>query len=336
MASKYETDLDLDDRNSSHTLIAELVGPDKRVLDVGCATGYLAEVLVERGCRVTGIEADPEAARQAEKYCERVIVGDVEDPSLDKQLDEGSFDVIVFGDVLEHLKDPLRTLKRLKLFLRPEGYVVASIPNVAHGSVRLALIQGKFQYRPLGLLDDTHLRFFTRESVEQLFDDAGFLMGELRRTRRGIFDTEVEIDRELVTSEILKVVRSDSEALTYQFVLTAYLPLGEAATVTKLADRIRLLSEQLTQRGATIQELDEKARELARQLDASHEQLAERDRTIYKLNRKLRNFEELQRQLDSRTEQLAEREREVARLAQEVADRNDRMARLVQFGKEDA
>src|SRR5215218_1856672 len=194
MTSKYETEPNLDDRNSSHALITELVGPDKRVLDVGCAAGNLAEVLTGRGCRVTGIELDPEVARRAEERCERVIVGDVERLDLGAELDEGSFDVVLFGDVLEHLKDPLQTLKRLKPFLRAEGYVVASIPNVAHGSVRLALLQGRFQYRSLGLLDDTHLRFFTRESVGQLFEDAGFLITDFRRTIQGIFMTEIEVD----------------------------------------------------------------------------------------------------------------------------------------------
>ena len=304
MASKYETRIDLENKNSSHTLIVELVGHGKRVLDVGCATGDLAEVLAEHGCKVTGIEIDPEAARQAEERCERVIVGDVARLDLGAELDEESFDVVLLGDVLEHLKDPLQTLKRLKTFLCPEGYVVASIPNVAHGSVRLSLMQGRFRYRSLGLLDNTHLRFFTRESVEQLFKDAGLLITELRRTSRGIFDTEIEVDRELVPDEVRRLVEADPEASTYQFVLTAHR-FGEAGM---LAQNIRLLAEQI----------------------------AKRDRIIYELNRKLRNFEDLQRLLDDRTKQLAEKEQEVAELSQEVAERNDRLGRLVQFGKEDA
>ena len=303
MTSKYETKLNLDDRSSSHALIIELLGLDKRVLDVGCATGNLAEVLAGRGCRVTGIEIDPEAARQAEKHCERVIVGDVESLDLGAELDEAAFDVIIFGDVLEHLKDPLQTLRRFKPFLQTEGYVIASIPNIAHGSVRLALMQGRFRYRSLGLVDDTHLRFFTRETVEQLFDDAGFLIADLRRTTRGVFDTEIEIDREQLHPEVLRLVEEDPEASTYQFVLSAYR-FGEAGM---LAQDVRLLSELL----------------------------ARRDRMIYELNRKLRNFEELKRLLDDRTEQLAEKEQEVSRLAHEIAERNDRLARLVQFGKED-
>lgn len=304
MASKYDTELDLGNRNSSHALIAEFVGPDKRVLDVGCATGFLAEALARRGCTVTGIEADPEAAGEAGKHCESVVVGDVETEAVRRDLGQESFDVIIFGDVLEHLKDPLQTLRGLEPFLRPGGYVVASIPNIAHGSVRLALLQGRFRYRELGLLDDTHLRFFTRESVQRMFDDAGFVIAGLERTMRGMFETEVEVDQSAVPEEVLRLVCEDPEAMTYQFVLSARR-IGEEDPA---AESVRLLSEQL----------------------------AERDREIYTLNRKLRNNEDLKRMLDARTEELAEKEREVTALTEEAAERTDRMARLVQFGRDKA
>jgi len=289
MAHKYEAEVNLENKNSSHTLIVELVGYDKHVLDVGCSTGYLAEVLLKRGCRVTGIEIDPKAARRAEEYCERVMVGDVESLDLGEELDEGSFDVIIFGDVLEHLKDPLQALRRLESFLGPRGYVVASIPNIAHGSVRLALMQGKFRYHSLGLLDSTHLRFFTRESLEQLFKDAGFLITELRRTTRGIFDTEIEIDREMVTEEILDLVHRDPEGLTYQFVLTAQ-PFGEAGTLAP-ATYEKMIYE-LTRRLRNFEELQ-------RILDIRTRQLAEKEREVAML-----------------AQEVAERNDELARLEQ--------------------
>lgn len=327
MVSKYETQIDLGSRNDSHTLIVELVGREKRVLDVGTATGYVAKVLTERGCVVTGIEIDPEAARQAEEHCEKVIVGDIESLDLDAELGEDAFDVIIFGDVLEHLKDPLRTLQRFRPFLRPEGYVVSSIPNIAHGSVRLALLQGKFQYQDLGLLDNTHLRFFTRESIEQLFGDAGFLIGELQRTRRGILNTEVEVNRELVTDEVLKLVRSDPEAETYQFVLTAH-PSGEGGTVSRISNHARLLSDELSRREDEVRKLNEELRELRQlqqRLDNRTAELAQRDRQLHELNREVRNLEDLRRLLDNRDRELAQREREVAKLIQEVASRNHQL-----------
>jgi 2-polyprenyl-3-methyl-5-hydroxy-6-metoxy-1,4-benzoquinol methylase len=300
MTSKYDTDIDLEHNDLSHALIVELVGSDKRVLDVSTYTEQMAKVLGKRGCKVTRIEVDPETTRQVEEYCETIIIGDVESLDLGNELDEESFDVIVLGDVLEHLKDPLQTLRRLKPFLRAVGYVVASVRNIAHGSVRLALIEGEFHHPSLGLVDELHLRFFTRESVEQLCKDAGFLITELKSTTRAIFDTEK--DGKQVPDEVLRLVQGDPEASTYQYVLTAHR-CGEVGT---LAKRVWLLSEQL----------------------------AERDRTIYELNRRLRNFEELQNILDRRTKRLAEKEREVAMLAQEVAERNDRIARLMQFGGE--
>jgi 2-polyprenyl-3-methyl-5-hydroxy-6-metoxy-1,4-benzoquinol methylase len=297
MVNKYAAGIDLSNRNLSHTLIVEFAGHDRSVLDIGCARGYVAEALVQRGCRVIGIEIDPEAAKQAEEYCERVIVGNIESLTLDEELGEESFEVIILGDVLEHLKEPLETLRRLKPFLHPEGYIVASLPNIAHGSVRLALMQGKFQYRPLGLLDDTHLRFFTRESVEQLFNEAGYMIGELERTTAGIFQTEVEVDREAVTEEVLEMIQNDPESETYQFVLTAH-PSGEAGRFAGLSNRVRLLSEELDRR----------------------------DRLIYELNRRLRNLEELERRLENRNRRLAEKQREVTELTQRLAKRNHELA----------
>jgi 2-polyprenyl-3-methyl-5-hydroxy-6-metoxy-1,4-benzoquinol methylase len=296
MANKYDTEIDLEDRNRSHTLIVEQVGHDKRVLDVGTSTGYLAKALAQRGCGVTGIGVDLDTARLAEVHCERVIVGDVESLDVSEELAEESFDVIVFGDVLEHLKDPRRTLLRLRPFLRPEGYVVASIPNVAHGSVRLALMQGAFQYRPLGLPDDTHLRFFTREGVEQLLKGAGFEITGLEHTTRDVFDTEIEVDAGSVPEEVLRMVRNDPEALTYQFVVTARPSEGSVA-----------------KRNTWIEPL--------------LEQVAQRDRTIYELNRRLRNLDDLRRQLAYRSERLAKRDKEVATLTQEIIERNQELAK---------
>lgn len=298
MSGKYEAEVDPSNRNTSHALIIDLVGEDQKVLDVGAATGYVDKHMVQRGCRVTGLEMNPEAARLAERYCERVIVGDIETLDLDRELVEAPFDVIVFGDVLEHLKDPVGTLRRLRPFLQPEGRVVASIPNIAHGSVRLALLQGKFQYRPLGLLDNTHLRFFTRESVEQLFNEAGFLVGDLERVTIGIFDTEVEVDPTVASKEIIDIIRQDPDSETYQFVLNAYLLDGENEEA-RLENRARLLSEHL----------------------------ASRDRMIYELNRKLRNFEELQRQLTDRDEKIREKKRDVNQLKKRVDELNRQLVR---------
>ena len=148
-----------------------------RVLDVGCATGYLAAELTRRGCRVTGVEADPLAAERARVHCEALVIGDVEDAGCRDELAalaEGApFDVVLCGDVLEHLRDPSSALAAVAALAAPGGVVVVSVPNVAHWTGRRALARGRFPYAEHGLFDHTHLRFFTRASARELAERAG-------------------------------------------------------------------------------------------------------------------------------------------------------------------
>jgi SAM-dependent methyltransferase len=159
--------------SDSHRLMLEAVPDGARVLDVGCATGYLAEHLSRRGCAVVGLEADSAAAAAAEAHCERVIVGDVESVDTRGELPRGN-DVVLLGDVLEHLRDPAAVLSAMRELLGPAGAVVASIPNVGVWSARLEVMRGRFPYADSGIFDRTHLRFFTRASAHALVRDAGF------------------------------------------------------------------------------------------------------------------------------------------------------------------
>lgn len=218
---KYEAEIDLRNQNTSHALLVELVGRDKRVLDVGCANGALGRMLKVRGCRVSGLEMDGAAAQVAQQVLDDVLVGDVGDVDLVGHFGEASFDVVVFGDVLEHLADPCAVLKRVRPLLTGSGSVLASIPNVAHGSVRLSLLNGRFDYRPLGLLDSTHLRFFTRGSVHELFREAGLVPLEMRRTTAGVFDTEIGVRRADFEPGVVDAVEGDPDSTTYQFVVRA-------------------------------------------------------------------------------------------------------------------
>ena len=127
-----------DDPASTHSKIVSLVPPATRVLEFGCATGYMSKVLKDRlGCTVVGVEIDPEAAALAEQHAERVIVGDAEKIDYAAELAGEEFDVVLFADVLEHLKEPADVLRRVRPFVAENGVVVASIPNIAHASVRL-------------------------------------------------------------------------------------------------------------------------------------------------------------------------------------------------------
>ena len=227
--SRYDADIDLSNRNNSHTLMVELVGGSKRVLDVGCATGYLAQALTARGCTVSGLEFDAAAAEEARPHLEKLVVGDVESLDLAEAFGGDAFDVVVFGDVLEHLRDPLAALRNARRVLAAKGSVVASIPNVAHGSVRLALMVGRFDYQPLGLLDSTHIRFFTRASIEALFKEAGMVPVDIRRTTAGFFDTPIPLDEAELPAEVVDAALADPESSTYQFVLRAVADDADAA-----------------------------------------------------------------------------------------------------------
>lgn len=159
------------DPYSSHSVILRHLpaGQGKKVLDVGAAGGYLAEILTGRGFEVTCVERDPGLAATAAGKCRRVLVADLERelPPLD-----GPFDAIVCGDILEHLSDPGRILAALTHHLAADGRIIISVPNVAHLWVRLQLLLGRFDYADRGILDRTHVRFFTRQSFLRLLAES--------------------------------------------------------------------------------------------------------------------------------------------------------------------
>ncbi len=158
-------------RYAPHNLLSNLVPRASRVLDVGSGEGALALELSKRGCEVSCIERDPALASEAKRRGLDVHTLDVAEDALGAL---GSFDVIICADVLEHLRDPAPVLGKLRALLRPGGALLVSIPNVAFLSVRLGLLLGRFNYQAEGLLDSTHLRFFTRATSRRLLEDAGF------------------------------------------------------------------------------------------------------------------------------------------------------------------
>ncbi len=145
----------------------------KRVLDVGCAEGILGKELLKRGAEeVVGVEIVPEVCRRAEKNLTSVICGDIEQIELPFKKDY--FDCIVLADVLEHLREPLDTLKKLRRYLSNDGLIVSSIPNVRYIEVINMLVEGYWRYAEQGVLDRTHLRFFTLKEMKRLFSEAGY------------------------------------------------------------------------------------------------------------------------------------------------------------------
>ena len=143
------------------------------VLEVGCGSGaFGALVKQQRGCRYTGVELMEHAAEQARSRLDEVVVANIEQVSL--PFPHSSFDCLVCNDVLEHLVDPWNALKTLTGFLRPGGYIVISLPNVRFSEVvKNLVIRKRWEYEEEGVLDRTHLRFFTESSIRSLIESAG-------------------------------------------------------------------------------------------------------------------------------------------------------------------
>ena len=217
----YEVNIDLSDPNLSHTQVIELVGPDRDVLDVGCADGAVGEVLKTFGCRVVGIERDASMAAIARERLDDLVVADLDGISLLDHFKPATFDVVVLADILEHVLDPQKLLTEAVSLLGPDGRVVVSVPNVAHGSVRLALLQGRWQYTEKGLLDRSHRRFFTYDGLIELLEGSGLVATELRSTVADPLDVEVDVAGGRLPATVVEWVRDQPRALDYQFIARA-------------------------------------------------------------------------------------------------------------------
>jgi 2-polyprenyl-3-methyl-5-hydroxy-6-metoxy-1,4-benzoquinol methylase len=154
--------------------LVEAIGRPRAVLDVGCGVGLNGAAAKRRGARVTGIEIVPRSIARSRQVLDEVLPLDLtSDASIREGLAGRSFDLMLFGDVLEHTTDPLSVLRRLLPFLEDEGHVLVSLPNVASWPIRLKLLRGHFDYEQSGILDETHVRFFTRDSAVRLLEAAG-------------------------------------------------------------------------------------------------------------------------------------------------------------------
>ena len=158
------------------SFILEEIGPHSRILDVGCGTGKLGRELKSKfNCHITGIDIDSEAAKLAQDYYDNIIIIDLEELIDNKKkfsLKE-KFDFIIFGDILEHLTKPEIILEEFSDLLCSNGFLIASIPNIANWMIRLKSLCGNFDYSG-GILDKGHLKFFTYKTAVRLFEENRF------------------------------------------------------------------------------------------------------------------------------------------------------------------
>ena len=209
---------------SSHYWILkclETVNRPLRILDVGTADGYLGAILRQKGHSIVGVEKNSILAAKAAPYYETLYVADAE--TFEFRF-ETKFDFVLFADVLEHLAEPSAVLKRSIGCLNEDGEVIVSVPNIANLAIRASLLFGRFDYRDQGILDRTHLHFYTLSSIRQLLQDNGLRVREcvgapipvqlvLPFTKHPVFEPLHELH--------YMMLRAWKGLMAYQFVLRA-------------------------------------------------------------------------------------------------------------------
>lgn len=231
----YEYDVDAASQTAPANVV-RMVGNNKRVLEIGCGPGSITKILAQQGgCKVTGLELDPEAIKKVTQYCEQVLQADLNSSEWTQLLEDmEKFDVVVAADVLEHLYDPWKALPRMASLLNSDGYIVISLPHVGHAAVMACMINGDFEYRDWGLLDRTHIRFFGLKNIEALFAQANLKIIEATCVTKPPEETEFAAVWSKLPAGLQDTLMSSSpHSAVYQVVVKA-IPLDRSGNTVPL------------------------------------------------------------------------------------------------------
>ena len=220
--SKYDFILDLDTDNSV-SLIIDMIESNSKVLEFGPANGRMTKYLSEKmQCNVDIVEIDEDAGIEASKYSNKSFIGealgDIENYTWLEELKNEKYDYILFADVLEHLHSPNKVLKVCNRILKDNGSIIMSIPNCAHNSVIIDLINDEFRYNQVGLLDNTHISFFAYKSLLRMIEESGYKTVIERATYSRVGENEINNNYNSVNKEFAKALRKRDNGNLYQFV----------------------------------------------------------------------------------------------------------------------
>ena len=172
---------------TSLSVLAHLVQPQTSVLDLGCGSGALGQLLLQASqCTCDGLTFNEAEAALAQPHYRRVVMADLETCDLLTIFPARHYDHIICADVLEHLRSPERVLAACQKLLKPTGQLLVSMPNASYAGLVAELLQGEFRYREEGLLDRTHLRFFTRRSLSRFLTQEGWTVQRMETIEREI------------------------------------------------------------------------------------------------------------------------------------------------------
>jgi GT2 family glycosyltransferase/2-polyprenyl-3-methyl-5-hydroxy-6-metoxy-1,4-benzoquinol methylase/glycosyltransferase involved in cell wall biosynthesis len=207
------------DSQDSLSIIASLIEPGQTLLDLGMGTGGLGHFLSQRHAIVAdGVTWNQAEADIAAAWYRHVAVADLDQADLCAIFAGQQYDCIVCADVLEHLKAPEQVLAQCEALLKPGGRLITSVPNAGYCGLIAELIQGEFRYRPEGLLDNTHLRFFTRTSLQRFFIEHGWMAVCTQTTVRQLLESEFGVEFDNLPPAVARYLLAMPDALTYQFV----------------------------------------------------------------------------------------------------------------------
>ena len=223
IGENYHSDINLNNKNEARVIAYNFIQNNSVVLDVGCADGDLGKLLHNtKNCLVTGMEYSLNSLKYAAQTnsFERLHNVDLNNLDINDYIDyENNFDYVVFGDVLEHIYDPQKVLYEFSRFLKDDGFFVISLPNVAHASIKALLLDDMWEYTDVGLLDKTHIRFFTHKTIPTFLAEIGLGISKVYCTVSGKYGTNPTSGWGRLSYNIRKFILSNPHSYVVQYVM---------------------------------------------------------------------------------------------------------------------
>ena len=215
---KYDVPLDLE-HNANVKELVKQIRPNSVVLEFGPSTGRLTSYLKnELNCQVYIVEIDKEAFEICKQYAVKGVCDDIETYSWKTMTEDVVFDYVIFADVLEHLRNPQHLIAELKNFINEKSSILVSVPNITHNAVILQLLNQRFDYQKTGLLDNTHIHFFTKETIKEMFEDAGYNMVGCSGTVAEPYNTELKMNFEHLPQSVIDYLATRDYGNLYQII----------------------------------------------------------------------------------------------------------------------